>query len=233
MDPIRRYDTIDSTNLAALRLARSGERGPLWIVAREQTTGRGRCGRRWMSASGNLFATWLIAMSGPRPAELGFVAALAVADTVAQYAPAASIALKWPNDVLAGGRKLAGILLEREGVALAVGIGINCADHPTGTEFPAASLAQFGPAPEADAVLARLAAPMSTWYEVWLRDGFAPIRREWRARAFGLGTTIVARTSVGDMVGVFEDLDEDGAIVIRAGGIISRITAADVFFGVP
>jgi BirA family biotin operon repressor/biotin-[acetyl-CoA-carboxylase] ligase len=231
MTAIRRYGTLDSTNLEALRLARAGEPGPLWIVAREQSAGRGRRGRQWISPPGNLFATWLTRASGSSAAELGFVAALAAAETVGIYAPGAAVALKWPNDVLLEGSKIGGVLLEREADALAVGIGINLAHHPEGTEFPATSLAPFGSVPEPEDALGRLAARMAAWYEVWDHEGFGPIRTQWRARAFGLGGPIIARVADGEMRGVLEDLDGDGALLIRTGAGLSRVTAADVFFG--
>jgi BirA family biotin operon repressor/biotin-[acetyl-CoA-carboxylase] ligase len=230
--PVRRYDSIDSTNEEAKRLARQGERGPLWLVAREQTRGRGRRGRTWISDGGNLFATLLLD-APPNAPELCFVAGLAVADAVAGFAPSARVGLKWPNDVLLEGRKLAGILLEREGRALAIGIGINLAQHPENMEFPASSLSDAtGAAPTADATLHRLGTATRTWYEVWRAQGFAPIRDAWLARAAGLGDTIRARLSKTEVTGVFEDLDQDGALLLRgADGRIVRITAADVFFG--
>ena len=125
-------DTVGSTNAEALAYARSGERGPLWITARAQSAGRGRRGRAWFSEPGNLYATLLLTDPAPpgRAAELSFVAALAVYDAIARLAPALTprLALKWPNDVLCEGRKLAGILIEAEGTAplvMAIGIGVN------------------------------------------------------------------------------------------------------------
>jgi BirA family biotin operon repressor/biotin-[acetyl-CoA-carboxylase] ligase len=180
-----RHDVIDSTNEEARRLAAAGESGPLWIAATEQTAGRGRRGRIWVSQAGNLFATLLIAAPTPIAAQLGFAAGLAAAELVSSYAPRGAVALKWPNDVLLDGRKVAGILLE--GVApemLAIGIGINLAHHPQGTEFPATSLAvALGHAPDPDDALVRLAGRMVAWYEIWRNRGFAEVRSVWLARA--------------------------------------------------
>src|SRR5580658_542086 len=129
-------DAVDSTNAEALRRARAGERGPLWIVARTQSAGRGRA---WESAAGNLHATLLLSDPAPPAAapQLGFVAALALHDAAHAAAPALDLALKWPNDLLCGGRKIAGILIEGEGVPLvvAIGIGVNCRTHPHATEY--------------------------------------------------------------------------------------------------
>ena len=229
--PVRRYDTIDSTNEEAKRLARSSERGPLWIFAKQQTAGRGRRGRVWTSDEGNLFAT-LLMEAPPNAAELCFVAGLVVAETLETFAPGLKAALKWPNDVLLQGRKAAGILLEMEAGALAIGIGVNLVQHPENTEFPATSLKAVSAAEATpDIVLARLAGLWSTWYEVWRREGLAFIRKAWLARAAGLGEPIRARLSDGEVVGVFEDLDQDGALLLRRpDGVVQRITAADLFF---
>ena len=228
---VRRYATIDSTNEEALRLARAGAHGPVWIVATVQTGGRGRRGRTWVSQPGNLFATWLIEVAVDRGGELAFVAGLAAADMVLCFAPSASVRLKWPNDVLLNGRKVAGILLERERRTLAVGIGVNLAHSPDDAAFPATALASVAPLPSQEEAFARLADRMDAWYEVWSRDGFAPIRTSWIARASGLGGAIRVRLGDGDVHGLFEDVDGDGALILRADGRPVRITAGDVFFG--
>ncbi len=108
---LRRYETLDSTNEEARRVAKTGQRGPLWIVSREQTAGRGRRGRVWISESGNLFATLLMPVTTSLSAQLGFVAGLAATDAIIARAPSAEVKLKWPNDVLLNEKKVAGILL--------------------------------------------------------------------------------------------------------------------------
>ena len=230
---LRRYDTLDSTNEEARRLAKSGVRGPLWIVSHEQTAGRGRRGRVWISESGNLFATLLMQATMSLSAQLGFVAGLAAADAIAAHAPGAEVALKWPNDVLLNGKKIAGILLEALGHdSLAIGIGINLAHYPPDTEIPSISIAAVtGNPPDLDGILLRLASAMTAWYEIWLRQGFQPVRKAWLLRASGLGHPIRARLGDSEREGVFEDLDEDGALLLRdAAGTLMRITAGDVFF---
>jgi BirA family biotin operon repressor/biotin-[acetyl-CoA-carboxylase] ligase len=230
---LRRYDTLDSTNEEARRLAKSGVRGPLWIVSHEQTAGRGRRGRVWISESGNLYATLLMQATMSLSAQLGFVAGLAAADTVAAHAPGAEVALKWPNDALLNGKKVAGILLEALGHdSLAIGIGINLAHYPRETEIPSISVAAVtGNPPDLDGILLRLASAMTAWYEIWLRQGFQPVRKAWLLRASGLGQPIRARLGDSEREGVFEDLDEDGALLLRdAAGTLTRITAGDVFF---
>src|SRR5215469_2812357 len=138
------HEVLGSTNAEALRLARQGERGPLWIAADRQTAGRGRRGRAWISPRGNLYASLLL--TEPAAAEhwsqLSFVAALAMHDAVVEIAGDLKplLTIKWPNDLLLAGAKLGGILIEAEsGIsAVVVGIGVNCASHPADTEFPAA-----------------------------------------------------------------------------------------------
>ncbi len=230
---LRRYETLDSTNEEARRLAKSGERGPLWIVSAAQTAGRGRRGRVWISESGNLFATLLMPVTISLPPQLGFVAGLAAADAIAAHAPGAEVALKWPNDVLLNGKKAAGILLEALGHdSLAIGIGINLVHYPRETETPSISIAAvMGSPPDFDGILLRLARAMTAWYEICLRGGFQPVRKAWLMRASGLGHAIRARLADSEREGVFEDLDEDGALLLRgSSGALTRITAGDVFF---
>ena len=238
---LKQFDTIDSTNEEARRLAQAGERGPLWIVAGEQTAGRGRRGRSWVSPRGNLSATLLIDPGRPAGecAQLSFVAALATSDAVSALAPGSGIKVKWPNDVLAEGRKIAGILLESAssgGAApgwLVIGIGVNLSAHPPDTEFPATSLPVLGvAAPLPEDGLLQLAAAFAKWYDVWRAEGFAPIRDAWLARAAGLGTRIRARLQNGELTGVFEGIDMSGALLLReTQDRVRAIAAGEVFFG--
>jgi len=234
---IAAYGELDSTNSEARRLAQAGEPGPLWITAERQTAGRGRRGRVWDSGQGNLAATLLLRPEAP-PAiigQLSFVAALAVAEVAAHFAPNAAITVKWPNDVLAEGRKLAGILLETgpasEGIWLAIGVGVNLASFPQGTEFPATSLAQLGLAPPTpDDALSVLAARFAHWYAAWMHEGFEAIRAAWLARAGGLGLPIRARLPHETREGVFEGIDSTGALLLNERGQVSTIAAGEVFF---
>jgi len=233
------FPELDSTNAEALRRAASGEAGPLWIRADRQSAGRGRRGRAWEGGAGNLFATLLISPERPRAdwAQLSFAAAIATADMTAHFAPKAVIAVKWPNDVLAEGRKLAGILLETAGAGgltdtLAIGIGVNLASHPEGTEFPAISLAGLGAnPPSAQDALSLLATNFAGWYEVWRDRGFEPVRDAWLARAAYLGQRIRARLPDLERAGVFEGIDAEGALLLNEGNNVRAIAAGEVFFG--
>lgn len=238
---LKKFDVIDSTNEEAKRLAAAGEPGPVWIGAARQTAGRGRRGRAWDSPTGNLAATLMLRPGKPASAcaQLSFAAAIAACDTLRDFAAGAELRVKWPNDVLAGGKKIAGILLEsasQGGEAphwLAIGIGINLAAHPEGLEFPATSLRALGATvPPPDDALLHLAAHFARWYEAWTANGFAALRDAWLARAAGLGQRIRARLAQEETSGVFEGIDETGALILResAGGV-RHIAAGEVFFG--
>lgn len=233
-------DTVDSTNEEARRRAEAGCAAPLWIMAREQTAGRGRRGRTWSGQAGNLAATCLLRpATGPAMAALhSFAACLAVADLLDALAPGADVALKWPNDTLLNDRKVAGVLLEASGSGqavdwLAIGIGVNLASHPAaeaGAWPPTSVRAEAGTAPDPERALDRLAEAFALWSGRLARDGFAPLRAAWLARAARLGQKIVARLPRETVEGVFADLDADGALILSQAGALRRIQAADVFF---
>jgi BirA family biotin operon repressor/biotin-[acetyl-CoA-carboxylase] ligase len=232
------YEELDSTNSEARRLAEKGEPGPLWISTARQTAGRGRRGRAWDAGQGNLAATLLIRPDVPQATigQLSFVAALAAAQTASHFAPSAAVSVKWPNDVLADGKKLAGLLLEGEPGWLAIGIGINLASFPEGPEFPSTSLlesglAQLGIAPPSpEDTLTVLAARFAHWYDAWMNDGFDTIRDAWLARAAGLGGPIRARLPNETREGVFEGIDRTGALLLNEQGRLRAIAAGEVFF---
>lgn len=229
-------DRTDSTNQEARR--RAPAPAPLWIAAREQTEGRGRQGRGWASPRGNLSAT-LLTGRDETPGELArlsFHASLAVADLLTRFAPEAEIATKWPNDALLNGRKVAGILLENFGPGgghkanLAIGIGINLAHHPEPAEsrWPPTSLAaETGAAPDFDEALTVLATRLDHWLAI---PDFETIRAEWLSRATRLGQPIEARLADQTLSGIFEDVDAEGALVLRTPAGPRRIAAADIHF---
>jgi BirA family biotin operon repressor/biotin-[acetyl-CoA-carboxylase] ligase len=236
---IRRYETLDSTNDEARRLALAGEHGPLWVVASRQTAGRGRRGRSWVSEPGNLFCTLLVELDASLGlcGQLSFAASLAVADVVVGFTPNNGVTLKWPNDVLLEGKKTAGVLLEAapngEGSRLLVGIGINLSSHPDAVEYPATSLrAVVDPPPSPEEAHTRLVAAWDAWYEKWRAYGFAPLREAWQARAEGVGKRVKARLGTSEVEGLFEDLEQDGAMLLRLdnGGML-RLTTGEIYFG--
>ena len=233
-------DEIDSTNAEARRKAEAGEHGPMWITARRQSAGRGRRGRAWETGEGNLAATYLFttAMRPAQAAHISFVAALAVADLAAEFVQASRVSLKWPNDLLIGGEKAAGILVESGALAsgdlwVAVGIGVNLATAPVAADRPATTLAAHmrAPPPAPLDALESLASAIDHWRGVWDRQGFPAIAEAWTARAHGIGEACVAHLVGESVEGVAEGLDTDGALRLRtADGAVRRITAGDVFF---
>jgi BirA family biotin operon repressor/biotin-[acetyl-CoA-carboxylase] ligase len=231
------YDTLGSTNAEALALARAGERGPLWITARTQDAGRGRRGKTWVSAPGNLYGTLLLSDPSPAPAapQLSFVAALAVHDALVDCAPqlGPGLQVKWPNDLLLGAAKLAGILIEGESereFIVAIGIGVNCVSHPEATAYPATDLAASGALVTPEALLAALADAMARRLSQWARgDGFAAIRTDWLKRAAGLGEAIRVRLPERELSGRFHGLDAAGRLQLELPEGLTTITAGEVF----
>lgn len=238
------FDDLDSTSAEARRRALTGEAGPVWLMARRQSAGHGRRGRAWISGGDNLAATLLLTLDMPplQAAQLGFVAALAVADVISAYVPAALVRLKWPNDVLIDGRKAAGILIESGpasagGLWVSAGVGVNLVSFPADVEQPATALAKvlredIARAPSQDEAMERLAAGFQQRLGQWLERDFDVIRQAWLQRAHGLGLPCTARLPRQTIEGVAESLDADGALLIRLPDhSLARIAAGDVFFG--
>ena len=240
-------ESIDSTNAEARRLAEAGAPDSTVVWAKCQTAGRGRRGREWVSGAGNLYFS--ILLRPPYPArnvmQLGFVAANAIADAVQVAAPRGTfVHVKWPNDVLVEGKKIAGILMEAEPDMdkpghlkwLVLGVGVNVASHPadTDSEYPATSLAAqgvTGAGLDVEALLDTLAKRFLAGLVTWRNLGFGPIRRHWLVRARGLGGPVTVRLPNETLRGIFAALDEDGALILHLDGKPNRrITAGDVFF---
>ena len=239
----RAFETLPSTSAEALALARTGEPGGLWITAGEQSRGRGRRGRAWTTGHGNLAASLLLIDPSPVPvsATLSFVAGIAVHQAVADVGGATlaeRLSLKWPNDLLLDGAKVAGILIEGERLqdgrfAVVVGIGVNCVSHPDiDGPVPASDLLSRGIPVEAEALFGRIATHMAAEVARWNRGaGFPAIRSAWLARCTGIGSAI--RVSLPDRVvdGRFADLDADGRLIlVQSDGTREVVTAGDVFF---
>lgn len=230
-------DETASTNDVALARASDGAPEGTLVTARRQTQGRGRRGRTWVSPEGNLHLS--LVLTPPRGRDdataVGFIAALAVADAVTESLSAdAAVTLKWPNDVLVARRKISGLLIEavpgRDG-ALVLGIGVNVVAHPDDTPYPATDLAAEGAAIDSETVLEMFAAAFSGRYAAFQQDGFAPLRKQWIARAQGIGAPIVVRLEGARFDGIFSGIDDDGALVLDLGGGARKtVTAGDVFF---
>lgn len=214
-------------------LARAGAAEGLWLRAERQSGGRGRQGRQWSSPAGNLYASTLVRLRpGDPPApSLALVAAVAIQEAVAFHAAGARVAIKWPNDLMADGAKLCGILLERIDDAVVIGFGVNVAAVPEALGRPVTSLAALtGAAPDPAVLLEMLADSFSRWLERWRMEGIGPIRARWLAEAHPLGTALSAKTPEGPIEGLFDGLDEGGALRLRlADGAVHVIHAGDVF----
>ena len=255
------FDRLGSTNTEAMQRLRAGDPGRLWVFSPEQTAGRGRRGRAWVSARGNLAVSLgLVLNASPaKAATLGFVAGLALGTALHYVLPEIDVgmaldgadlveasgkklgrlALKWPNDVTLAGAKLAGILLEAEPLAdgrlaVVIGMGVNVVSAPEGLPYPATSLRGLGAGVDAETLLAKLIEVWPALYEIWSADGgFARIRDGWLELAHGLGAR--AAVSLGPRVvsGTFETIDADGRLILMGeDGVRHAIAAGDVHFGV-
>ncbi len=232
-------DETPSTNAECLKRAQAGDPGRLWITARAQTQGRGSRGRGWVSEPGNLYSSLLLRDLGSaqQVTTLTFAASVALREAIGTVAGERSVALKWPNDVLLEGRKVSGVLLESHrldqgGQAVIIGIGVNCASFPPGTDFPATSLAAEGITADPARLFEGLAGEMATVLELWDRgNGFASLREQWLAHAVGVGGPVVARLPDGEFRGTFENIDEAGRLLLRErDGWLRTISTADIFF---
>lgn len=252
---IESHEVVGSTNALALDHAKAGDPGRLWVVSSRQESGRGRRGRAWATPAGNLAATLLLITNGDlkSAATLGFVAGLSLAHALDAVVPEAKVSiaadgggdargarfeLKWPNDVLASGAKLAGILLEsamigQERAAIAIGIGVNVVAFPDDLPYPATSLRAFGTACDAETLFLALSDAWRANHAIWDDGrGLAHIRERWLERAAGLGSEVAVKIEGEIIRGVFETIDEDCRFVIRdRSDKIIRIAAGDVHFG--
>ncbi|MDB5398783.1 MAG: BirA family transcriptional regulator [Acetobacteraceae bacterium] len=225
------HDRIGSTNDEARRMAAEGAPHGTVIHADEQISGRGRLAHTWFSPPGNLYLSILLRTGQPvaRTAELSFLAALAVADTVEALLPRQTRAmLKWPNDVLVSGAKIAGILLEQLDDATIVGIGLNVLEAPSNTAYKTTTIVANGGIASVDSARDILLDRIGGHLLVWHTDGFEPIRAQWLNRSYPIGAAIRANSSGNPVAGHFAGLDLDGALLLDTPLGRQRIVAGDV-----
>ena len=234
------FDSLDSTNEEAKRIAKSGGQHGAVVWAKKQSDGKGRLGRGWMSEDGNLFVSILL-KPNKTFAELGqlsFVAAIAVIDAISPLVDDKdAVKVKWPNDILLSERKLSGVLLESFCTQeddlpwVVVGVGVNIDSYPQNTEFPAICLKDSGvELVSAKIILSRFIHHFIERYNQWQSKGFAPIRKEWLSHAWNMQQKIVARLPNMEIEGVFEGINQDGSLIIALdGGHKQTINAADVY----
>lgn len=228
---------VDSTNAEAQRQS-STLTQPTWFLGLHQTAGRGRRGRAWADPQGNFAASLALRLPDP-PARLAlrsFVAALALYDALTGLTGLdRGFALKWPNDVLLNGGKLSGILLESAGQGvLALGIGVNLRASPPSdpdAAFPPVNLrAETGLDVTPERLLSYLAPAFATWEHRLTTYGFEPIRTAFLARVARLGEPLIARTQQDEIHGIFETIDDTGALVLKTAQARVTVPAADIFF---
>jgi BirA family transcriptional regulator, biotin operon repressor / biotin---[acetyl-CoA-carboxylase] ligase len=234
---IVRLGAVDSTNEEARRRALTGDTDRLWIVAEEQTAGRGRRGRGWISPRGNLHASALILDPCPRPvaSQLGFVAGVALV-RAARDLGATEVGLKWPNDLMSYGAKCAGILIE--GISLGsgrtacvAGIGVNCTHAPEGVGYATSCLTRAGgqavdPGELFERLIERFDDALDEWRAGQAFDG---IRAAWLDYAVGLGERIAIQNGGGQREGVFEGIDATGRLLMHSEQGLDVVEAADVW----
>ncbi|HUB48170.1 MAG TPA: biotin--[acetyl-CoA-carboxylase] ligase [Acetobacteraceae bacterium] len=228
---VRHYHELGSTNDEARRLVEAGAPHGTVVHADEQTAGRGRFSRRWISPPGNLYVSIVLRPELPaaRNVELGFLAALAVADAVDALLPRqVRAALKWPNDVLVRDGKIAGILLEQAGEALILGIGLNVLHAPSGLSYRVSTIVGCGGLATVDGTREKLLDALGRWLAIWQTDGFAAVRAAWLARAHPPGSSLSVRLPDRFVTGLFLGIDTDGTLLLDTPQGRARIIAGDV-----
>lgn len=233
------YESLGSTNAEAFGLAQEGAFHGELVVAERQTDGRGRRGRAWASPPGkNLYASLVLRPELPpqRAPEVTLVAAVALAETLREAGVHASI--KWPNDLLVEGKKVAGILTELSAdtervhfIVLGVGVNLNATPQDFPPEVAAlatsAMLARNQKVPRA-LFTAALLTKLEAWLDTWTQEGFGPVRDAWRQLSSTLGVEVLVRGEQQELRGLAEDIDESGALLLRVGDKLERVLAGDV-----
>lgn len=248
------YDTIGSTSVEAMALARRGDSGRAWIASLEQTAGVGRRSRPWQTPKGNLAASVLVVtpVSPQQAATLGFVAGLSLMEALARVAPAlvtsaaldgavgpgTRLSLKWPNDLVSeAGAKIAGILLQAvrlpgDRIGVVAGIGVNVLAPPHGVETPATSLRELGCTIAPEELFTELAESWLGYERIWADGaGLAAIRSMWMERASGIGEEVAIKIGGEIVRGRFETIDDEGRLVVRTPTGQRLITAGEVHLG--
>lgn len=228
---VRHYNRLDSTSDEARRLADAGSPHGTAVHADQQTAGRGRLSRRWFSPLGNLYLSIVLRLDLPpvRRIELGFLAALAVADTVDNLLPRqVRVMLKWPNDVLVHDGKIAGILLEQAGDAMILGIGLNVLHAPSGIPYRVSTIVGCGGLATVDGAREKLLQTLASWLTIWQQGAFAPIRAAWLRRAHPVGSPLGVRVAGNFVTGNFAGIDTDGALLLGTEQGLGRIIAGDI-----
>ena len=233
MSLIRHVASTTSTNDDMAALARAGVAEGAWLRADTQAGGRGRQGRHWVSPPGNVYASTLVRRQpgDPLAPSLAMVAAVALDQLLQGWLAPDRLMIKWPNDLLADGAKISGILLEAVDDAVVVGIGVNLAHHPDNIGRPATSLAALGlTAPDPADFVAELAASFAGWLARWRSEGLDAVLDRWRARAHPPGTALSVHAHEGVLEGLYQGIEADGALRLKtADSRLHIVHAGDIF----
>ncbi len=228
---IRLVEETGSTNADMLALAAAGAAEGSWLRAERQTAGKGRQGRAWDSPLGNFYGSTVVRLRphDPPAPTLALVTVVALEEAVRVFLPAGAT-IKWPNDLLIDGAKLSGVLLERAGDAVVIGIGVNLAHAPDLPDRPATSLAAQGAVADAAGFAEVLADSFARWLARWRGEGLEPVRQRWLERAHARGTALTARLPDGSAIdGLFDGLSAEGALLLKTSSGVELIHAGDVF----
>ena len=234
------YTTIGSTNSTCLELAKTDDAGNLWITSDQQTEGRGRHGRTWVSESGNLYASLLLKNPADKLSLIGqlpFLAVLGLGQALEEITGHTNLAgFKWPNDLLISGAKVAGILLESEETFgnkfdVVIGFGVNCKIHPKSSIYPTTNLKEQGFHIRSTDLFKCLVKRIDYLLYGWNRGmNFKMVRDLWLTKALGIGQSITIKLAGGELKGVFENIDESGFLELRLkNSELKKISAGDVF----
>ncbi len=234
-------ESVDSTNAHA-KILLASEQLPFWILAERQSKGRGRYQRKWISNSGNLFCSGVypIVHDLTHASNLSFVAAIAVAETLAEFVSPELIKIKWPNDILLNGKKVSGILLEtfshKNNNFVIIGIGINLLHHPKDSLYPATNLLEHANNNSLDQspsiILDVLIDKFEALNETYTTKGFAPIRERWHRLCYNIPGEVDVNLLTEKFSGMATGIDLNGSLLVRlSNGTMRNISAGDVFFG--
>jgi BirA family biotin operon repressor/biotin-[acetyl-CoA-carboxylase] ligase len=229
--PIHHFKEIDSTNSEARRRVEAGALGPFWVTADEQTEGRGRLGRQWISKPGNLYATYLFPFTAPLTcaSQISFVAALAIHDVATHFIANEDVSLKWPNDCLINDAKFSGVLAEMHQAHIILGMGLNVLHEPEGLPYKTTCLSAYAPNITIANVFEALQLKLKKWLQIWDNAlGFSHIHRAWEARCTSIGKPMSLDTGKAMLHGTFVGLHEDGGLVLNHDNTTTIHHAGDV-----